>query len=1154
MPKRKTKKTKSPVRNIKFSLRIKITLISTLVLIGTVALISQFIIDKQKRLLESQIKETTGVYLNTFKQSVEPIFIGNIGEKLADVQEFIFAYTNISNFRMAMFVDNLGYSVAHVAATKYTGNPYNYYHRRRISRIGRNRLWTSFEEKTHITNIVSDDEEINDINGVYPIYDLLFKDGQNFNTIKNYKELYNNHLLFTTGFIDEQTRNNNLFVREFQTVYSKFYNNGNLTDYARNRLQNRRIEQSDLAVISLFKPYFDQYKTGREIIIFRYQFEELIAAMSRLDGIFADTASRFLRMKADGNLFSGVLYFDAGEYSLAEEARNNREFINYFQRDVYRRYFDNDGELSHYAKELLGNNEIPPRFLNIISRFNRRFKRYNEGEAFLNRIALNRRSFRRLMRVINDIQDANWLTKFEVLLERGNLFSRMFAVDKGEPLLTNRDYNIRLMEEFNGFYNTIYENGNLRNTAERVIKSRELLPANLAVLRKYRSKFQNYRRGEKLKLTESDIAELMDTLTKMGLSLIKANEYITLVKEGVIFNGETAYDRDGEAFRAEIKNNLDFIGQLDNLYTSRHTIRNEWVNKFTVDPSSKIQLLADMRKYFVGFESAVIHSQRTGIYVIDDEIYIARNLDRFLSILRELEYTGKDPEEWAGLLRTSPLFTDKSILTEETKNNLRFSFFLERFIYTYISPNRVTTPVFDNFISTLEEHRALRIAGFLHDRNIHNQTAAQFSRQYTAEFRDHYREILLSLLTAYNKKISEYLYSEGRIEHGEIQKVFNNLYGFYRFGTVRFILDNNEIMQSQDRIVKNTIDIAVMVILRILVLSFIAVTLLIAPLSKLGVGTNEIGNAVEVIGHQLNKDPRKAKDLLASGAMDSSIKIKSSDEIGQLADRFNIMAQRIKHSFGEMVEKARMQTELNMAEEIQKALMPSPDTLPEIPGFKFSVYYEPESESGGDYYDFVENIDEESFGFIVADVTNHGVGAAMVMAVLRSAVRTAAEKGAQPANVIKWINPILKRDAPENMFATVFYGLMNHKTRELMYSIAGHEPGIIYNPDDEKLRLLQKGGMPVGIMDDIIFDPLVKQYKVALKKGDIFIQYSDGITEAKSKDDEEYGETRFYEAIQKYANEDIDAMRNNLIKDLKKFTSGAEQSDDITLFIMRVIG
>jgi serine phosphatase RsbU (regulator of sigma subunit) len=468
------------------------------------------------------------------------------------------------------------------------------------------------------------------------------------------------------------------------------------------------------------------------------------------------------------------------------------------------------------------------------------------------------------------------------------------------------------------------------------------------------------------------------------------------------------------------------------------------------------------------------------------------------------------------------LFSNPDVFTEEQKANLRYLDFAERFAAGLLTPEGRPLPRFERLLSTMRNINPDYRKFFEPDAVVDRIRSLQTFALEASAYRDG-----TNVFSVWRTSPSADPREGENNFHLRLEQSFADIKAAYRVGTVRIILNLEKLRVEQKRIAGTVVDIAVMIILRVLVITFLFVGFLIAPLQLLSDET----------------------DAIARGDLDKRIEIASHDEIGQLADRFHLMAKSLKKYIQEVRDKARMEEELLTAKEIQDTLLPK--SFPAVTGWNFSVHYEPESESGGDFYDFIP-VDDTHFGIVVADVTGHGVRAGIVMAMFMSALRTFGAKRIDAGRVIRDINPILLRDTPPNMFASVFYGVVDHEKREMYYSIAGHNPGILYHPDDGQIRLMKTGGMPVGMVEGAIFDPLIELYKVPLRKGEIFLQYTDGITEAKSKADEEFGEDRFYAAIRKNYSADLDAMRDGIVADLKGFTAGAAQSDDITLMIMRV--
>lgn len=1232
--KKEKKNDKKPKeRKIRFGLGLKITLMVATILIATVALIANFIVKEQNKLLTERMDEALEVNLKTFEASVNPVFEGSdVNLKLPLIQEYIQSYSNISSFTLAAFIDNLGYCQSH----------FHKLYRQKDKFLGVKvepqviaALAKQYQSKMHFISAIRPKERID---AIMPIYDPILKKSKPYKKMNDYVLKFNQNKLFVQTNISERVLYNNRFIRDFEKIYYRFY------DFENKSKKNikKDVDKNDLKQLKKYFEHFKKYKEGNELIIFRYNLNNLIATLQRL-GLSDSIVNKYHSLKKDGNLFSGQFGF-GDEYSITSEMRNNNKFINNFNI-IYKRLYNSDGKPTSRAKSYLKSKRISNSDLRIIKKYKSRFENYKTGKG--SRLAFRKNTMKKLLLAMMKVSNyPKGLKSFDKLIDKKQLFANLFTLRENEQ-------NEKLMQDFYIYYNRIYGPNVEKKDMKKIEEANELSKSDLYILSRYNKIFKSYKKGNHIEINEKNINKLLDVLIKMGFKLVDAQKYIKLSKDKKLFTGNGVYDDDLLLFQKETKNNLAFVNQALYLYKNGK-IKWQWADKIkkSFDTSKEIderkqlwskikennnvnkldyktlnslrqkikkeigvneklssqvtnlitaiekrndlnknmQLKRGQLKEKIGKKkneySAKINYlnkmyfrlikykavAKNKIYFLDREEAVTKELPSYIVILDEIGFKGREIKKgemsWNDV-RKAKRFTDKSLLSKEARLNMQFLFYIEKYLSKYIrniyaihnSKNIVFTEEFKKFYDMYlnRDKRVVVLAGVYIKQGIPMHI---FSPRYNRNYKNYYEKLFKNLSRIYISDIRQYLYGDtisekddslkGVISRDTIDKIFQNMFGLFKIGSVRIVTEKKSVEAKQKEITNNAANIAIMIIIRVLILSFIIVALMVSPLGKLGEGTSEMGLAVAQIGHQISTNPKDAKILLNSGVLDKTIDIKQSDEIGLLADRFNNMGKRIRHSFGEMIEKVRMEGELDLAREIQSALMPSPNKLPEIPGYEFSVYYEPESESGGDYYDFVTNIDDEHFGFIVADVTNHGVGAAMVMAVLRSATRTSAEKGNPPATVLKWINPILKRDAPTNMFATVFYALMNHKTKEMIYAVAGHEAGIILNLDNGKIKLLQTGAMPVGVMDSAIFDPMVKQYKVILQSGEIFIQYSDGITEAKSTEDEEFGDDRFYRSIKKNASEDIDAMRDGIIRDVKEWTVGAEQSDDITLFIMKI--
>ncbi len=582
----------------------------------------------------------------------------------------------------------------------------------------------------------------------------------------------------------------------------------------------------------------------------------------------------------------------------------------------------------------------------------------------------------------------------------------------------------------------------------------------------------------------------------------KIDEFIDLFYTGKLFKSEN--------FTDEYRNDFLFIKDFEDT-AGPYIEKQEKVGKARKKPLQDLLTVID-KKYLASWQ-AKFDSLKAGT----DLIMTDRDFSELIAIMQKLGWSGKKTDEFIAMRKEKQkLFGGRIFNDAELKNDNLFINYVGNYLSNYIDSDNNFTKNFDNLVGKLTSID-------------YKQTVTQDHKKIEDSLinKDYFAASMKQLNADY-KNLEKSRYTPGSITEEKIEKYFSDFKNIYRIGTVRIVLDLNHIKLDQVNINNDIINIAVMIILRLFALTYIFVSFIIRPLKVLSEGTDEI----------------------ARGNLDRKIKVKARDEIGQLADKFNFMSASLKKAFEEVKDKARMEAELKNASDIQEAILPK--SFPNTDKYIFSTYYKPQSESGGDYYDFID-VDYNHFGIVIADVTGHGVGAGIVMAMLRSHLRTYAAGEKDTSVILKGINPILKRDTLPNMFVTILYIVVDIGTGALYYTNAGHHPAIIYNSKDQNFKQLHTGGMPVGMVDSSIFNPEINLKQAQLKKGDFLIAFTDGIIEAKSASDEEYGEQRFFEAIKMFASDDLDRMRDNLVANLKNFTAGAEQSDDITLIIMKVV-
>ena len=245
--------------------------------------------------------------------------------------------------------------------------------------------------------------------------------------------------------------------------------------------------------------------------------------------------------------------------------------------------------------------------------------------------------------------------------------------------------------------------------------------------------------------------------------------------------------------------------------------------------------------------------------------------------------------------------------------------------------------------------------------------------------------------------------------------------------------------------------------------------------------------------------------------------------------------------------KERMESELKIAHALQGAILPK--TLPENPTYSGHAVMTPAREMGGDFYDFF-TLDDGRLSLVMADVSGKGVPAAFFMAIARTVMRAAAARHPNPGPCLVEVNDAICEQNPQDLFVTLFYGILDPDTGEFVYANAGHNPPFVVKRPGDVLPLPMTGGMAVGVMPGMPYD----EDAVTLAPGDTMFLYTDGITEAMNVDQEEFTEARLEAVLAEGRDLPVDSVLENVTSAVVKFVGEAEQSDDITCIVLRYDG
>jgi len=241
--------------------------------------------------------------------------------------------------------------------------------------------------------------------------------------------------------------------------------------------------------------------------------------------------------------------------------------------------------------------------------------------------------------------------------------------------------------------------------------------------------------------------------------------------------------------------------------------------------------------------------------------------------------------------------------------------------------------------------------------------------------------------------------------------------------------------------------------------------------------------------------------------------------------------------------QAKINKDLDQARVIQTGLLPT--EFLDTAELQVAARYIPASQVGGDYYDFFR-IEGNSFGLVVADVSGHGVAAAMIMAMTKVLLKTFSAQIPSQRQTLERINTIYQTEIKTDNFVTIFYGRIDTSARRFNFVSAGHNPIIYLNRKSKELDLLKADGLFLGVFEDMMLKERERQYV----PGDRIVLYTDGLTEAENSKSEMYGLERLCQVARSQSELDPKALIDYVLDDLSGFTGGGPLEDDVTLLVI----
>ena len=244
----------------------------------------------------------------------------------------------------------------------------------------------------------------------------------------------------------------------------------------------------------------------------------------------------------------------------------------------------------------------------------------------------------------------------------------------------------------------------------------------------------------------------------------------------------------------------------------------------------------------------------------------------------------------------------------------------------------------------------------------------------------------------------------------------------------------------------------------------------------------------------------------------------------------------------ELKDKLLARDELEAGQKVQNALMP--ERSPNVPGWSLWLFTRPANEVGGDLVDFLR-INEERSGVVLADVAGKGLQAALLMVKLQATIRALASDFQSTSDLMSRINKIFHRDTPSNMFASLLYVELRDNSGELRFVNAGHFPPVLLGSSG--IREMSKGETGLGLVSASSYSEQIQ----TLQRGETFLAYSDGLTEARNEQGDFFGTERLFRLLSRLGAYSVEGMGQAITSELDQFVGEARANDDLSLIILR---
>ena len=287
----------------------------------------------------------------------------------------------------------------------------------------------------------------------------------------------------------------------------------------------------------------------------------------------------------------------------------------------------------------------------------------------------------------------------------------------------------------------------------------------------------------------------------------------------------------------------------------------------------------------------------------------------------------------------------------------------------------------------------------------------------------------------------------------------------------------------------------------------------------------------------------------SQGDLDSQLPLVGAGEFYEISRALNELIMRIRRDRKNIVEREILHKEMQLAEEIQRALIPS--HLPNVTGFEVGTIYKAARMVGGDLFDIIQ-MDDHTFAVAVADVSGKGVPGSLVMSMVRTVLRLETRASRSASEILIKVNDFVAEDIRPGMFVTILLAIIDSRTGKINFASAGHNPMIHFDSRKQEARFLNAPGMPVGIKaDHVDFAGAMKAMDIKIEENDYLLIYTDGVTEGRGQHKNAYGTARITEMLTEHGDKTATEMADLIESDIIRFVGKADQHDDITMVILK---